>query len=41
MKIKIKVRRGKGAVAAVSDTVSTPARATLTTSIDEAFTEGF
>lgn len=41
MKIKIRVKRGKGAVAAVSDTISTPAPATLSASIDSAFTEGY
>ena len=41
MKIKIRVKRGKGAVAVVSDTIDTPAPATLSTSINSAFTEAF
>lgn len=41
MKIKIKVRRGKGAVAAVSDTTGAPAATTITSSIDKSFMEGF
>lgn len=41
MKIKIKVRRGKGAVAAVADTTGAPAAATVAPSIDKSFMEGF
>jgi hypothetical protein len=41
MKVKIRVKRGKGAVAAVSETISAPPPATLSTSIDSGFTEGF